>query len=277
MGTPTVEADPDPPQQTLNESADFSFVVPSEFVELPSQGRLYPQGHPLYNQATIEIKQMTAREEDMLTSRALLKKGIAIDRVLQSLIRDNRVQASKLLIGDRNAIMIAARISAYGNVYSTTVTCPACSTSQTHAFDLNTVSIYDGAGLDISEGTDNGDGTITTRLPRLGVDVTIRLMSGEDESAYIKRIEAQRKNRQMESAVTAQLYQMIVGVNGTNDRSIITKLIENMPSLDVRHLQYVFKMSTPNVDLTQHFECNECDHEEEMEVPLTADFFWPDL
>lgn len=276
-GMPSVAAGSSPPNQIMEESSDFSFVVPSEFVELPSQGRLYPEGHPLHNQATIEIKQMTAKEEDMLTSRALLKKGIAIDRVLQSLVRDNRIQANKLLVGDRNAIMIAARISAYGNVYSTSVTCPACSTSQTHSFDLNLVQSYDGTSLTEAEGVINSNGTINTMLPRLGFNVTIRLLNGEDEASYIKRLETQRKNRQAESAISAQLRQVIVAVNGNSDRNLINQLIENLPSMDVRHIQYVLKMATPNIDLTQHFECQECDFEQEMEVPLSADFFWPNI
>lgn len=276
-GMPNVAAGSSPPNQIMEESSDFSFVVPSEFVELPSQGRLYPEGHPLHNQTTIEIKQMTAKEEDMLTSRALLKKGIAIDRVLQSLVRDNRIQASKLLVGDRNAIMIAARISAYGNVYSTSVTCPACSTSQTHSFDLNLVQSYDGTSLTEAEGVINSNGTINTMLPRLGFNVTIRLLNGEDEASYIKRLETQRKNRQAESAISAQLRQLIVAVNGNSDRNLINQLIENLPSMDVRHIQYVLKMATPNIDLTQHFECQECDFEQEMEVPLSADFFWPNI
>lgn len=276
-GMPSVAAGSSPPNQIMEESSDFSFVVPSEFVELPSQGRLYPEGHPLHNQATIEIKQMTAKEEDMLTSRALLKKGIAIDRVLQSLVRDNRIQANKLLVGDRNAIMIAARISAYGNVYSTSVTCPACSTSQTHSFDLNLVQSYDGTSLTEAEGVINSNGTINTMLPRLGFNVTIRLLNGEDEASYIKRLETQRKNRQAESAISAQLHQVIVAVNGNSDRNLINQLIENLPSMDVRHIQYVLKMATPNIDLTQHFECQECDFEQEMEVPLSADFFWPNI
>ena len=119
-----------PPQQALQENPGFAFVVPTEFVELPSGGRFYPENHPLHGQSTIEIKQMTAKEEDILTSRTLLKNGVAIDRVIQSLITDKRVNSDSLLVGDRNAILIAARVSGYGNEYNTTVGCPACGTTQ---------------------------------------------------------------------------------------------------------------------------------------------------
>jgi len=275
-GPSTPPPDTAVPQQMMADNEPFSFVVPTEFVELPSQGRLYPEDHPLHNQTTIELKQMTAKEEDMLTSRALLKKGIAIDRVIQSLVRDNRINAGQLLIGDRNAIMVAARISAYGNMYKTSVGCPSCGTNQTYEFDLNAIDAYDGRGLDVTEGTDNGDGTFTTRLPRLGAEVTLRLLSGDDERRYLKQLETRRKSRQTEATVSTQLMYVITGVNGDSNPQIISRLIENMPSMDVRHVQFVLKLATPNLDMTQSFECQECDHEQEMEVPLSADFFWPD-
>ena len=85
--------DTQPPAQT----GGFSFVVPTEFVELPSQGRFYPQGHPLHGQDSIEIRQMTAKEEDMLTSRSLLKKGVALERVIASLITDKKINPDILM------------------------------------------------------------------------------------------------------------------------------------------------------------------------------------
>ena len=110
LGASNVQAEPPAPTTNSNEGL-MSFVVPTEFVELPSGGRYYPQGHPLHNQETIEIKHMTAREEDLLTSRALLKKGLALDRLLESVIIDKKIRASDLLVGDRNAILISTRIS----------------------------------------------------------------------------------------------------------------------------------------------------------------------
>ena len=139
-------SDTDSPQQLAQnvENNDFSFIVPTEIVDLPSRGVLYTQGHPLHGKDSIEIKQMTAKEEDMLTSRSLLKKGVALDRVLSSIITDKSINADTLLVGDRNAIIIAARISAYGNDYTTKVTCPSCGTVQEYGFDLNKTTVYNG-------------------------------------------------------------------------------------------------------------------------------------
>ena len=265
-----------PPQVMQGESTPFSFVVPTEFVELPSGGKFYPDGHPLYGETTIEVKQMTAKEEDLLTSRSLLKKGVALDRLLKSIIINKNIDANSLLIGDRNAILISARVSGYGNDYQTKVTCPLCNTMQDYNFNLNDVCIYNGESITEEEAVSNGDGTFTAMLPKTKIEVIFRLLSGYDEKNLFNQIENARKKRKEENTITRQLKQIIVAVNGDETQKSINYLVENMPTIDARHLRLVCKLATPNVDLTQHFDCNECDYEQEMEVPLTADFFWPD-
>ncbi len=264
-----------PPPQALQENPGFSFVVPTEFVELPSGGKYYPEGHPLCGQDTIEIKQMTAKEEDILTSRTLLKSGVAIDRVIQSIIMDKTINADTLLIGDRNAILIAARVSGYGNVYNTNVTCPNCGTAQDYSFDLNNAYLEDGSGTGF-EITNNGNGTFTTVLPRTNITTTFRLLTGHDEKNMLQQAEMNKKRKGPEQAVSSQIRRMIVDLNGDSSQQALNYFIENVPSLDIRHLRACYRSVAPNIDLTQDFECQECGHEQEMEVPLTADFFWPD-
>jgi len=271
-------SDTDSPQQLAQnvENNDFSFIVPTEIVDLPSRGVLYTQGHPLHGKDSIEIKQMTAKEEDMLTSRSLLKKGVALDRVLSSIITDKSINADTLLVGDRNAIIIAARISAYGNDYTTKVTCPSCGTVQEYGFDLNKTTVYNGD--DIAEyATRTEDGAaFVTKLPRTGLNITFRALNGADEKRLLDGVEADRKNKRIhERNVTRQLLNMIVAVNGNSTSEAINYVVENLPSVDVRHLRNAYKAASPNVDLTQNFECQNCDYESELEVPLTADFFWP--
>jgi len=273
---PTDSAAPPPVSQGTG-TEGFSFVVPTEFVELPSRGTLYPPGHPLHNEETIEIKQLTAKEEDMLTSRTLLKKGIAIERVLQSLIIDKSIHPDHLLVGDRNAIIIAARVSGYGNEYTTSVTCPSCGTKQAYAFDLNEADVYDGSDIDdLPDTTQRDDGTYTVTLPKLKAEVTFRLLTGIDEREFANVVDRKAKNGTHEKLVTDQLRRLIVSVNGSGDPQVVNYLVENMPSLDAKHLRLAYKLAAPNIDLSQHFECNECDFEQDMEVPLTADFFWPE-
>ena len=279
LGVDTTPSNAPTPPQLTNQSQNenpFSFVVPTEFVELPSQGKFYPEGHPLHGQTTIEIKQMTAKEEDILTSRALLKKGVALDRMIASLILDKNINPHSLLVGDRNAILVAARVSGYGNEYETTVTCPACAEQVKYSFDLNEAEVYQGTSLQPSEATANDNGTFTTVLPRTNVEVCFRLLNGADEKNLMSLVEAARKRKREENRVTSQLRQIIVSVNGDTNPNNISYVVDNMPSADARHLRLVYRIATPNVDLTQVFECTNCDHTQEMEVPLTADFFWPD-
>ena len=261
--------DTQPPAQT----GGFSFVVPTEFVELPSQGRFYPEGHPLRGKDSIEIRQMTAKEEDMLTSRTLLKKGIALDRVIASLIVDKSIDPDSLLVGDRNSIIIATRVSGYGNMYETKVSCPNCGTKQEYSFDLNRANIYDGSDANSVGVKANDDGTFNTILPRTGVDVQFRLLNGRDEKVFMSGMEAARKSKS-EKNVTRQLATIVVSLNGDSSMQAKQYFIDNVPSIDSRHLRLAYRLSAPNVDLTQHFQCIECSHEQEMEVPLSADFFW---
>ena len=261
------QPDTSPPPQ--DGGGGFSFVVPTEFVDLPSQGRFYPEGHPLHGQDSIEIKQMTAKEEDILTSRTLLKKGVALERLISSLIVDRTIDPKTLLIGDRNAIIVAARVSGYGSDYSTKVQCPACGTNQTYTFNLHSADVYHGEENENLRATLNDNGTITCRLQKTQVEVVARLLTGRDEKNMTSIIKG-------DNQISKQLETLIVSVNGDTSREAIKYVANNIPSMDSRHLRLAIKKATPNVDLTQEFSCENCGHTQEMEVPLTADFFWPD-
>ena len=265
-----------PPALAQNNDGGFSFVVPTEFVELPSKGEFYPEGHPLKGQDSIEIKQMTAKEEDLLTSKTLLKKGVAIDRLIQSLIVDKRINADTLLIGDRNALLIAIRVSGYGNEYKTKITCPSCSVTQESEFDLNTFNVYTGDDISELDIINNGDGTFTTILPKTQLKIIFRLLSGKDEKNFMLGMKSDRQQKIHERAVTRQLSNFIVSVNDNSTTEAVNYVVNNVPSIDSRHMRLAYRLAAPNIDLTQVFICKECDHEQDLEVPLTADFFWPD-
>ncbi len=274
--TPTGDTDTPAPLTQNLETNDFSFIVPTELVDLPTGGRYYPEGHPLAGSDTIEIKQMTAKEEDMLTSRSLLKKGVALDRVLQSLVVDPAINTDTLFVGDRNALIIAARVSAYGTEYNTKVTCPACNATQEYGFNLAQLEPYTGEDIAAYVSTDHQNGVFSTILPKTNLEVTFKLLTGTDERRLLKGLEEDRKNKNVhERGITRQLINMIVGVNGNTSAEAVNYLVNNIPSIDARHLRSAYKAANPNIDLTQHFECNECDYENDLEVPLSADFFWP--
>ena len=154
-----------PVEQMMEKNDTFSFVTPTEFVELPTRGKYYPEGHLLHNQETVEIRYMTAKDEDILTSQTLLRKGIAIERLLQNVIVDKNIKTDDLYVGDKNAIIMATRITGYGSEYDVRVTCPACGDNEKHSFNLDDVSINYGDDLEDMNVTATSDNTFVLKLP----------------------------------------------------------------------------------------------------------------
>jgi len=274
------EINTDPPPQVAvtnpqTEDAALNFVAPTDFVELPSKGNFYPSEHPLNGQGHIEIRQMTAKDEDILTSSALLKKGIAIERLLQNLIINRSININKLLVGDKNAILIKARISAYGANYKTKVQCPVCTQYSENEFNLSDVIINNGHDAQSKDVTMNENGNFVFSLPKSEVSVEVKLLTGEDEKKLTIATEQRRKYNLPETGWTDQLKTFIVSVNDITDPAVIDRFIDNMPASDSRHLRKVYTEVVPNVDLRQNIICGQCYSESELEVPLTADFFWP--
>ena len=257
-------------------ASPLDFVTPKELVDLPSKGALYQEGHPLCGKEDIEIRFMTAKEEDILTSRSLLKKGTAIDHFLQSIITDKNIKVNSLLIGDKNAILIAARASGYGSDYETQVMCPACSAKSVINFDLNNRKIKESTTSEELNIRKTENNTFMIKMPYSKFDVEIRPLTGEHE-LYLSRLsESRKKGKQQESAMTDQYKMMIQSVQGNSAKDVIKYYVENMPLKDSRYLRNAYKVINPDVKITEEFQCQACDYEQEMEVPFGADFLWPD-
>ena len=275
-GIPTPEDEGTSAVAASAAGSQFNWALPTEFVELPSKGRFYPPGHPLHNETTVEIKYMTAKEEDILTDRALLKKGVAIDRVLENLIIDQRVKLNDLLIGDKNAILVKARTTGYGSEYETRVVCPNCIEPSEHSFDLEGLGHVDFENaLEQEEVEITESNTFRVTLPMSKVTLECRMLNGGDETSIAKK--ALRKDRKNEASktLTTQLGLMIVSVNGDKDNFTKAKFIAAMPARDSRYLRTIMEKVTPNVVMKQDFDCVECGTTSVLEVPLNADFFWP--
>ncbi len=264
---------PQPQSPTIQQSS-LNFVSPTEIVNLPSKGNFYPEGHPLRGKKDIEIKFMTAKEEDILTSKSLLKKGLAIDKLLESLIVDKNIKIDDLVLGDKNALLIASRITGYGPGYETSIKCPACDTKAKHTFDLNEI-----LSKEIPEPENlvsTGRGTFIIKLPKTQADVEVRPMFGRDEKHLSSIQENKVKMKLPESLATTQMKMFIVSINGITDRGQLDRFIDQMPASDSRFLRISYKEAIPDIEMKQQFVCSKCDYEQEMEVPLTAEFFWPD-
>lgn len=258
------------------ETGGLDFATPTEFVDLPSKGQYYPENHPLHGQDTVEIKFMTAKEEDILSSKTLIKQGVAIDRLLKSVIIDNRINPDTLISGDRNAILVATRITGYGADYETKITCPSCMISVDHSFDLGEVDVITADDLENDESYEiTEDGTILTTTPLSNIRVEMKMMTGKDESYLSRLVESKRKKKLPETTLTDTLKILIVSLNGETSKDLIGKFIKVIPARDSRHLRSTYEKASPNVDMTQNFECSNCGYVTDLEVPFTTDFFWP--
>jgi|7_EtaG_2_1085326.scaffolds.fasta_scaffold16012_4 hypothetical protein len=260
-----------PAQQPVqNSNPLLNFVKPTNFVTLPSKGKHYADNHPLKDQEVIEVYQMTAKDEDILTSESLIKNGIVIDRFVENIIVNKSISIDSLLIGDKNAILLESRKLGYGAEYDTEVMCPSCFETNTLNYDLNEANINFGSEAEINE-----NGNFIFELPETKIKLELKLLTSKDESLIFKRMTDSKKNKSNESAVTDQYKLMVVSANGVTDRGQLNEFIEVLPLKDSISLKKYYKKVTPNIDMKFDFTCKSCGYEQELEVPLGAEFFWP--
>lgn len=253
---------------------DFGFDVPVEAVPLPSQGIIYPSGSPLYRSETVEIKAMTARDEDILTSRALIKKGTVISHLLKSCIVDKNIDVDSMISGDRNAIMIALRITGYGASYNVEVSCPQCGERCKDDFNLGDLPIKRLELMPIIEGAN----LFEFQLPISKKRVQFRFLTGADEIEMAQEADRRKKKLGVETdnSVTLRLQTAIVEVEGIKDRNKITQFVKNMPAGDSRALRKFMDDFEPGVEMKSSLTCSSCGETSEVRLPLGASFFWPD-
>ena len=263
---------PTPSEDAPPMANPMDFVTPSQFVPLPSKGR-YPQGHPLCGQDSIEIKYMTAKDEDTLTNRSLLKKGLAIDRLIQNIVKNPSINARSLYIGDRNAIIVHARASAYGADYKTSIQCPACGETTKFKFDLADHEEYHGDDIEDTDIIDNNDGTFSVDLPLSKIKARIRPLTGQDEVDMLSEGKAKDATNNL---ITKQMRRFVLDFNGYAGEKEINYVVENMVATDSRYLRDCFRLISPDIKMEQEFACKHCDHKEVVVVPFGTDFFWPD-
>jgi len=273
LGMPQVA----PPPNIRKNTSSLEFVVPTEFVELPSKGQFYPPSHPLCNKDVIEIKHMTTKEEDILTSMTLIKKGIAVDRMLQNIIVDPSISVEDLLIGDKNALLMAARIHGYGAEYQTTITCPKCYTEVEYSFDLGNLQpkILTEERLEKYNVQKTERGTFIFNLPGTNFNVEIKLINGHDEKRISAAAEHKKKLNLTETLTSDFLRAIIVSVNDIEDQGEINAFINTLPAKYARKIKSITSEIAPSVDMKHTFCCQICTYEGSMEVPLNASFFWP--
>ena len=244
---------------------------PTEVIDLPSKGLLYPEGHPLRN-GTIEMKYMTAREEDILSSPNLIKKGIVIDKLLESMII-TPVNYNDLLVGDKNAIMVASRILGYGKEYPVKVTCNDCKEENKVTIDLTTI---DDKTIDETLYTNGNEFGFT--LPTSKREVTFKLLTHGMEQTVKTELSGKKTDKSgVNKELTTRLKHLITSVDGNTDRILINNFVENeLLARDSKALRDYVTEIQPDIDLTFNFVCNECGEDNnDVNLPISVDFFWP--
>ena len=240
---------------------------PTEVVDLPSQGLLYPKDSPL-SSGKIEVKYMTAKEEDILTSANLIRKGIVVEKLIESLVVDKSIDIDTILVGDKNAILIASRILAYGKEYEVEID------GQTVVVDLTTLKDKE---VDKSVFT-KGVNEFEFELPATKRKLTFKLLTSGDEKSIDTEIKGYEKiGDGIGYDLTTRLKNMILSIDGDTKRASINSFVDNeFLSRDSLAFRTYANKIMPDVDMTSEY-IDEDGEEKEFTVPMTVQFLWPTI
>lgn len=253
---------------------DLGFDIPVDTVPLPSRGLCYHDGSSLHGRNTIDIRAMTAREEDILTSKALLKNGTVITQLLRSCIVDKRINPVDMLSGDRTALLVALRITGYGQDYKVETECPECGHKQIVEFDLQELPMKF-----LEQNPDlPGQNVFSVKLPVSKKTIRYRFLTGLDEEQIQQEQQIKRKKlkTQLDNMVTSRLLRQIIAVDNRDDKGFINKFIQNMPARDSRFLRKHIADNEPGMEMVGNMVCSDCGEASEVEVQIGPSFFWPD-
>ena len=245
--------------------SEEKFKFPSEEVELPSKGLIYPKENPL-SSGKIEMKYMTAKEEDILTNENFIKKGIVLDKLLQSVIV-SEISYNDLIIGDKNAILVAARILGYGKDYTFEYK------GEQVTIDLTEMELKYIDESIITPGVNQ----FAFTLPHSGTEITYKILNNSDDIKIKQELKGIKKiNKTASPELSTRLKHIITSVGGDDDKKTIREFVDKyLLARDSRALREHIRNNQPDIDLTFSFT-NDNGEEEDAKMPMTAGFFWPD-
>jgi hypothetical protein len=240
--------------------SDYKF--PTEEIELPSKGLIYPKDNPL-SSGKIEIKYMTAKEEDILSNQAYIKKGNVLDKLLASVII-SKIEIKDLVVGDKNAVLIATRILGYGKNYKVVIK------GEEQIIDLSILENKPFNEKDITPGKNEFNFT----LPSTGVDITYKILTGHDEVKIDNEVSGlKRLYKDASPELSTRLKYIITSVGGETGTKEIREYVDNyLLAMDSRSLREHIKATQPDVNLNYIL-----DNGEEVSIPIGINFFWPDI
>ena len=238
------------------------FKFPTEEVDLPSKGLIYLKDNPL-SSGKVELKYMTAKEEDILTNQSYIQKGTVLDKLLQSLIVDKSIKVDDLFTGDKNALFIAARILGYGKDYNVIIA------GKEENIDLTTLE-HKEIDLSIFENTNN---KFTYKLEHTGTVLEFKLLNGHDDKIIDRELSGLKKISPNASAeLTTRLKHMIISVDGDEEKKTVREFVDNyFLARDARSFREHIRNIQPDVNLAVVLDSGE-----EVLVPIGLNFFWPD-
>lgn len=262
----------------------------TEFVELPSKGAFY-QDH--LSSGKVEIKDMTAFHEDILSNRNYITEGVLFDKFIKAICAQD-VDPLTLLTGDRTAIMIAARSAAYGNKFNTKIKCPACQTTNHIDAFLQTPTDENPVGnlkvnhgcldediLSLFDASVDYDKRVVTFKLQSGIEIKVRLMDGNLEKSLAAIAAFKKKNKQGTGELTSldQMLQAVESIGGHVGTAERQQILGSMPASESLYFKSAYKALSPSINILINQECSNsyCDNVIEQEVGLSPDFFWPKL
>ena len=244
---------------------------PTEFIELPSKGHFYAEDNPL-SSGKVEMKYMTAREEDILTSVNLIQQGIVLDKLLETLVIDKSINLDDILIGDKNALIVGARILAYGKDYEFNYV-DSLGEKVRGKIDLTKLKE---TKVDLSK-FEKGQNVFSFTLPKTKRALMFQLTTNSLEEQISTEVDALKKvYKDVEPENSTRLKYQIISVDGNQDRKFINNFVDNeFLSVDSLAFRTFVKETSPNLDFTSEVP-NSRGEQERVAVPITAQFFWPD-
>jgi phosphoenolpyruvate synthase/pyruvate phosphate dikinase len=267
-GSQPIKTQPKTEQPTPVKTFDF----PTQIISLPSEGKCYAVANPL-SKGTLEIKYMTAKEEDILSSQNLIRKGVVLDKLFESVVVQPDVNPDDIVIGDKNAVFLATRILGYGPDYEVEVTDPFSGEKQKVVIDLSAVQTKD-----IVDNILNTENRYELELPLSKKKVVFKLLTHKDEkdiNAEIASLERLAKNKEFSSDVSTRLKYMIVSVDGDSDRGVVSKFSKNMLAKDTKAFREYIKTISPDLDLKYDFVSEITGEAEALDIPFGISFFYP--
>jgi len=270
-----------PPQSSPPNPFGMSFVVPTEIVHLPSGGNFYDENSSLNGIDQLEIKAMTAKEEDILVNDSFIENGVVFDKLIDSLMITPNILAKDLLDCDKIAVLISARKTGYGDTIEIAHECPECNSSSKVELKMSTMLEHAQENAFQVEDTDGwvyegASKTLLFSLPVTDLEVRIRLMTPTDFE-YLRQSKKQKEKLNLPFNETVEFIRnILVSANGVVDPTLLTSLLGVLPAADARRIKYVHNINIPTFDTKQKVSCPDCSAIAEREVPFSVGWFWSD-